>query len=83
MDYKWRNFAQRRIYIKALVYLVYTLCFTIFAVLFADDDPSVSHRGFPHTWLTRTSNCRVLTYTHLDTRNSYCRDPYRCTLHGY
>ncbi|GIL43770.1 hypothetical protein Vafri_1390 [Volvox africanus] len=38
VDYKWRNFAQRRIYIKALVYLVYTIIFTIFAVLFADQD---------------------------------------------
>ncbi|GIL81855.1 hypothetical protein Vretimale_1435 [Volvox reticuliferus] len=36
VDYKWRNFAQRRIYIKALVYLLYTIIFTIFAVLFAD-----------------------------------------------
>lgn len=36
VDYKWRNFAQRRVYIKALVYLNYTLIFTVFAALFAD-----------------------------------------------
>ncbi|GFR49848.1 hypothetical protein Agub_g11948 [Astrephomene gubernaculifera] len=52
VDYKWRNFAQRRIYIKALVYLLYTILFTVFAVLFADHDSTAgirqlydTHRG--------------------------------------
>ncbi|EFJ51236.1 hypothetical protein VOLCADRAFT_88109 [Volvox carteri f. nagariensis] len=45
VDYKWRNFAQRRIYIKALVYLLYTVIFTVFAVLFADHDTSASLKG--------------------------------------
>ncbi|KAG2499706.1 hypothetical protein HYH03_002641 [Edaphochlamys debaryana] len=44
VDYKWRNFAQRRIYIKALVYVIYTLLFTIFAVLFADDDTTADQQ---------------------------------------
>ncbi|KXZ50265.1 hypothetical protein GPECTOR_17g904 [Gonium pectorale] len=49
VDYKWRNFAQRRIYIKALVYLLYTVLFTVFAVLFADHDSTASITGLYDT----------------------------------
>jgi hypothetical protein len=42
IDYKWKRFARRQIYTKSLVYLVYVLLFTVFAVLFSDDQPSNS-----------------------------------------
>ncbi|KAJ9517001.1 hypothetical protein QJQ45_027354 [Haematococcus lacustris] len=39
IDYKWKRFARRRIYSKSLVYLIYVLLFTAFAVVIADDKP--------------------------------------------
>eukprot|EP00798_Chlamydomonas_sp_ICE-L_P018883 gene18883-25441_t len=42
IDYKWKKFAKRKIYTKALVYLSFIAVFTAFAILFAADDPYLS-----------------------------------------
>ncbi|GFH15518.1 uncharacterized protein HaLaN_11758 [Haematococcus lacustris] len=42
IDYKWKRFARRRIYTKSLVYLIYVLLFTAFAVVISDDNPFFS-----------------------------------------
>ncbi|GFH18362.1 uncharacterized protein HaLaN_15156, partial [Haematococcus lacustris] len=42
IDYKWKRFARRRIYTKSLVYLIYVLLFTAFAVVISDDNPFYS-----------------------------------------
>jgi hypothetical protein len=47
IDYKWNKFARRAIFSKLLVYLTFTLLFTIYGILFANDDYTLdAHNQF-------------------------------------